>query len=125
MKRYRLRKNEELIIRNTLREKGKIVNIITCYRNDIGQIFIHNANGIEQKVCPYLRYSPNGFWCLKYYNRYRVVNTNEWAWELTRGGYWMAHNPNHLRCDEIGADPLSYKQCEWYNKIAMHKESEG
>jgi hypothetical protein len=119
MTEYELKENETLIMQSKIMKEDELLNIVTVYKNnDSGEIFIHNSNGVEQKICPYLRSCGLTFYCEKYLNSSPSVPPSSWISE-NQGLFCTYKNPSYKNCEELGFNPEQYQECGLYSTIIL------
>ena len=119
MREYELKENETLIMQSKIVEGDELLNTVTIYKNnDSGEIFIHNSNGVEQKICPYLRSCGLTFYCEKSLNSSSSIPPSFWI-SKNQGLFCTYKNPSYRNCEELGFNSEKYQECRLYSTIIL------
>lgn len=123
MKPYKIKKNEKLIVQYTIKEQDEVKNIITLYENKDGRLYVHNANGIKQEICPYMRASGLSFYCQKYADTIPDIPFNGW---LVEEQFFLTgmKNPKYKNCSELKMDANNFKNCKYYRTMICEVKNE-
>lgn len=93
-------------------EQDKILNIVTIYEDADKKIYLHNTNGVEQNICPYLRYC-GIFYCLEYADSAQEIDCSQWDIK-NNINFYTIRNPRYKDCSELGGNAEHYKDCKYY-----------